>query len=77
MSWSAGLGRRQWVSMSLIEWLLFGWLLLAGWAMWQTLYWTFWLTWMLCLWTFRGPYLGIRWFVRVTKASQVSAGRQP
>lgn len=73
MSWSAGRGRRQWVSMSLWQWLLFGWILAMGWLCWQMFYWLFWLTWMMCLWTFKGPYLAIR----AARGRRVNAARRP
>lgn len=73
MSWRTSRGGRQWISMSLTEWLLFGWILFMGWLCWQMLYWTFWLTAMMCLWTFKGPYLAIR----AAKSSRATAGRRP
>lgn len=63
--------------MSLGEWLLYGWILLMGWLMWQALYWTGWLAVMLYVWLFRGSATAIRAGVRVAKANRATVGRRP
>lgn len=69
MSWRAGRGRRQWVSMGPVGWLLIGPYLLTIWLM----YWMVVGTVLLCVWLVRSAVMITRSAVRLARQRKAAA----
>jgi hypothetical protein len=55
MSWPAGHGRREWISMGPLGWLAFGWIILLGVVLWVLL--------QAVLWLILMAVQGVAWLV--------------